>query len=57
VTFAAPSTAVAAMVRVAVIRVALTTVTPPTAIPGLPTATVAPETKLVPVRVIGTLVP
>jgi hypothetical protein len=57
VTFAAPTVALAAMVNVAVICVALATVTLPTVIPGLLTETVAPETKFVPVRVTGTLVP
>jgi hypothetical protein len=37
--------------------VALTTVTPPTVIPGLLTATAAPATKFAPVSVTGTLVP
>jgi hypothetical protein len=55
VTFAVPGTALAAMVSVAVIWVALTTVTLPAATPGLPTATVAPATKLLPLRVTGTL--
>jgi hypothetical protein len=57
VTFAAPVAAVAPIVNVAVILVELTTVTPPTAIPGLLTATVAPATKTPPIRVTGTLVP
>jgi hypothetical protein len=56
-TFAAPSAALAAMVRVAVIWVTLATTTLLTPIPGLLTATVAPETKLAPVRVTGTLAP
>jgi hypothetical protein len=57
VRFAAPVAAVAATVSVAVIFVALTTVTLPAVTPGLLTATVAPATKLVPVRVTGTLAP
>ncbi len=57
VMLAAPSAAVAPIVSVAVIRLSLTTVTLPTATPGLLTATVAPETKFVPVRVTGTLAP
>ena len=57
VTFAAPSAALAAMVKVPVICVALTTVTLLTVIPGLLAATVAPETKFEPVRVTGTVVP
>ena len=56
-TFAPPSGALAAMVNVAVICVALTKVTALTAIPVLLVTTVAPATKLVPVRVTGTLVP
>ena len=44
VTFAAPVAALAAMVSVAVIWVALATVTLPAVIAGLPTATVAPAT-------------
>jgi hypothetical protein len=57
VTLAAPTAALAAMVNVAVICVALVTLTLLTVTPGLPTATVAPETKLEPVKVTGTLVP
>jgi hypothetical protein len=57
VTFAPPSVALAAMVNVAVIRVALTTVKALTAMPGLLVVTVAPRIKFVPVRVTGTLVP
>jgi hypothetical protein len=45
------------MVKVAVISVALTTVTPLTVIPELLTTTVEPATKLVPVKVTGTVVP
>src|SRR5215831_4451228 len=57
VTLAAPRAALAAMVKVAVIWVALATVTALTVMPELLVATVAPETKLAPVRVTGTAVP
>src|SRR5215831_3155807 len=57
VTLAAPRAALAAMVKVAVIWVALATLTALTVMPGLLVATVAPETKLAPVRVTGTAVP
>ena len=57
VTLATPVAAVAPMVNVAVIWVALTTVTPPAVTPGLSIETVAPATKLVPVRVTGTVAP
>ena len=57
VTLAAPVAAVAAIVNVAVICVPLVTLTLLTVTPGLPTATVAPETKLEPVNVTGTVVP
>ena len=56
-TFRALAVAVAEMVNVAVICVALTTTTLLTVTPVEETATVAPETKFVPVRVTGTLVP
>src|SRR5260370_1153925 len=45
------------MVNVAVICVALTTFTALTAMPGLLTATVAPETMFVPVSVTGAVAP
>jgi hypothetical protein len=57
VTLAAPRVALAAIVNVAVICVALVTLTLLTPTPGLVTTTVAPETKLEPVSVTGTLVP
>jgi hypothetical protein len=57
VTFAAPVAALTAIVKVAVICVALTMATLLTATPLLLTATVAPATKFVPVSVAGTLVP
>ena len=53
VTLAAPSVALAAIVNVAVICVAQTTLPALTVIPPLLTATVAPEAKFVPVRVTG----
>ena len=57
VTLRAPNVAVAAIDSVAVICVALTTATSLTVTPVEETATVAPETKFVPVRVTGTLTP
>ena len=57
VTLAAPVVALAAMTNVAVICVALTTVTLFTVTPELLTLTVAPATKFVPVNVTGTLFP
>src|SRR5690349_19428384 len=57
VTLAGPGAALAAMVNVAVICAALTTITLLTVTPALETATVAPETKLAPVRVTGTVAP
>ena len=57
VTFAAPGAALAAIVKVAVIRVGLATVTLPTVTPGFATATVAPETKLVPLSATDTTAP
>jgi hypothetical protein len=55
VTLAAPSAALAPIPNVAVIWVALLTVTPLTAIPLLFVDTVAPAAKLVPVSVTATL--
>src|ERR1022692_4144322 len=52
-----PVGALAAMVNVVVICVVLTTVTALTAIPELLVRTAAPATKLVPVRVTGTVAP
>src|SRR5579872_6358053 len=57
VTFAAPSAALPAMVKVAVIWVELTTTMFVTVTPGLETAIEAGEKKLLPDRVTGTLVP
>jgi hypothetical protein len=57
VTLLAPVSAVPEIVNVAVICVALTTVTPLTVIPPLPGFTVAPVTKFVPVSVTGTMLP
>jgi len=57
VTLAAPVVALLAMVKVAVICVALTTLTLLTDTPLLLVFTVAPETKPVPVSVTGTEVP
>ena len=56
VTLRAPVVAVAAIVKVAVIWVALTTMTLLTVTAVEETVTVAPETKFVPVRVTGTVV-
>jgi hypothetical protein len=56
-TFAAPSLALAATVKVAVICEALTTVTALTATPVLFVVTVAPVRKFVPARVTGTMAP
>lgn len=53
----APKAALAAIVRVAVTSVALTTTMLPAVTPALETAMLAPETKLVPVNVIATLEP
>jgi hypothetical protein len=55
-TLAGPVAALAAMVKVAVIWVRLFTLTPPTVTPG-PALTMAPEVKLAPVNVTGTLAP
>src|ERR1039457_4748437 len=52
-----PVGALAAMVNVVVICVVLTTVTALTAIPEMLVRTAAPATKLVPVRVTGTVAP
>jgi hypothetical protein len=57
VTLAEPEAAVAAMRKVAVIWLAFATLTLLTVTPGLLTFTVAPETKLEPVRVTFKLVP
>ena len=57
VTLRAPVVAVAEIVSVAVIWVALTTVTLLTVMPVEETATVAPARKFVPVRVTGTEAP
>jgi hypothetical protein len=57
VTLVGPVVALAAMVKVAVIWVALTTVTLLTVTPALATLTVAPEIKLVPVNVTGKVLP
>ena len=57
VTLAAPVAAFAAIVKEAVICVGLTTVTLLTTTPALSTLTVAPEVKLVPVRVTETVAP
>jgi hypothetical protein len=56
VTLVLPLGALAAIVRVAVICVGLTTATPLTVMP-VPALIVAGETKLVPVRVTGTVAP
>jgi hypothetical protein len=56
VTFTVPNVALAGIVKVAVICVVLATTTLPAVIPP-PAFTVAPLTKLLPVRVTGTLVP
>ena len=57
VTLAVPTAALAAIVKVAVICAEFTTLTLLTVMPGLLTATMAPDTKLEPVRVTGTLLP
>jgi hypothetical protein len=57
VTVRLPTVAVLAMVKVAVICVELTTATLLTVTPVPETLTVAPETKLVPVKVTETAVP
>ncbi|HTE47192.1 MAG TPA: hypothetical protein VK636_18225 [Gemmatimonadaceae bacterium] len=57
VTLRAPAVAAAPMTRLVVSDVALATVTVPTVTPVPDTATVAPETKLVPVSVTGTVAP
>jgi len=57
VTLAGPVAAVAPIAKLAVIVVALTTVTLLTVTPVFEMLTVAPETKFVPVRVTGTVVP
>src|ERR1017187_9612546 len=57
VTLVGPVVALAAMVKVAVIWLALTTVTPLTVMPALATLTLAPEIKLLPVNVTGTPLP
>ena len=56
VTLVGPGVALAAMVKVAVIWVGLFTLTLPTVTPG-PALTMAPEMKLAPVNVTGTLAP
>src|SRR3982750_4810810 len=56
-TLAVPTTAFAAIVNVAPICVEFTAFTLLTVMPGLLTATMAPETKLEPLRVTGTLLP
>jgi hypothetical protein len=57
VTLAAPGAALAAMLNLAVAWVALSTFTPFTATPEVPTATVRSSAKLAPVMVTRTLVP
>jgi len=57
VTLVGPGVALPAMVKVAVICVALSTLTLLTDTPLLLVFTVAPEMKFVPVRVTGTVVP
>ena len=57
VTLRAPAVALAAIDKVAVIWVALTTATLLTVTPAEETVTVAPETKFEPVRVTGTVSP
>jgi hypothetical protein len=57
VTLAAPTVAFAAMLKVAVVWVEFTTLTLLTVTPALAIVTDAPDTKLDPVSVTGTLVP
>jgi hypothetical protein len=56
-TLFAPISALDAMVKTAVISVELTTMTSLTLTPMAPTKTVAGETKFVPVKITGTVVP